>query len=108
MPRPKFQPGNPGRPKGTPNHLTRTVKETVLAVFNKLQDDPKNNLEEFAKKYPRDFHAIAAKLIPTDIKGEVKQVSEIQLKIVRGSRNGANTAGTASGPDSGDQPGEEV
>lgn len=69
-----FQPGNPGRKLGTPNRLTKTVKETVLAVFNKLQKDPKHNLTKFAKDYPRDFYAIAAKLIPTEITGSVKQV----------------------------------
>ena len=33
-----------GKVKGTPNKLTRTVKETVLAVFDDLQADPKANL----------------------------------------------------------------
>lgn len=69
-----FKPGNPGRPKGSTNHLTKTVKETVLAVFNDIQSDPKVNLRKFAKDYPRDFYAIAAKLIPTEITGSVKQV----------------------------------
>lgn len=61
-----------GRVKGTPNIATRTVKETVLAVFNDLQNDPKVNLTEFGKKYPREFYAIAAKLIPTEIKSQVE------------------------------------
>ena len=67
-----FKPGNKGKPKGAVNHLTRTVKETVLDVFNKIQGDRNNNLEAFAKKYPRDFYAIAAKLIPMDIKAKVE------------------------------------
>jgi len=70
----RFKPGNPGKPKGTLNHLTKTVKETVLAVFNELQNDPKNDLKHFAEKYPRDFYQIAAKLIPTEITGSVKQI----------------------------------
>lgn len=69
----QFKPGNPGKPPGTANHLTKTVKETVLAVFNEIQDDPKVKLLQFAKDYPRDFYAIAAKLIPTEITGSVKQ-----------------------------------
>jgi hypothetical protein len=64
-----------GRPLGVKNHLTRTVKETVLAVFNTMQDDPKVNLLEFGKKYPRDFYAIAAKLIPSEIQANVEIVT---------------------------------
>ena len=68
-----FQPGVSGnisgKPKGTPNRLTKTVKETILAAFNKLQSDPKANMLEWAKKHPKDFYLIAAKLIPTEISG---------------------------------------
>ncbi len=89
-----FKPGNPGKPKGTQNHLTRTVKETVLYVFNKIQSDPKVNMEEFAKKYPRDFYAIAAKLIPSEITGEftITKVTEIKLIKKDGSNNEGNPA----------------
>src|SRR5687767_4500582 len=73
----QFKKGNSGRPAGVPNVLTRTVKETVLAVFNKIQTDPKNNLESFALKYPRDFYQIAAKLIPTEITGTIKTVYKV-------------------------------
>lgn len=67
-----FQPGNPGRPKGIPNKLSRTVRETVLEVFNKLQDDPANNLEAFAINEPVEFYRIAAKLIPTEVNAKVE------------------------------------
>ena len=67
-----FKAGNSGRPKGSTNKLTRTVKETVLEVFNLLQDDPKHDLLAFAKKHPRDFYAISAKLIPTEMKAQVE------------------------------------
>lgn len=66
------QSGNPaGRPKGAINKLTKTVKQTVLEVFNKLQEDENFSLEWFAKKYPRDYYAIAAKLIPQEVTGEL-------------------------------------
>jgi len=67
----QFKPGEGGRPKGVPNKLSRTVKQTVLDVFNILQDTPDHNLTKFAEKYPRDFYAIAAKLIPTELMGNV-------------------------------------
>lgn len=66
-----FEKGNSGRPKGTPNKITRTVKETVLSVFNEIQSDPKVKLSAFAKQYPRDFYAIAAKLIPTEVQASI-------------------------------------
>ena len=80
MPRGRpFTPGNGGRPKGAQNRLTRTVKETVLTVFNEIQDDPKVNLKKFAQKYPRDFYQIASRLIPTEISGKLENAI-IQFK----------------------------
>lgn len=70
--------GNPnGRPKGAQNKLTRTVRETILEAFNKLQEDPKVNIIQFAKDYPRDFYTIASKLIPTEIRGTINTSDEI-------------------------------
>ena len=60
-----------GRPKGVQNKITRTVKETVWAAFNELQCDPKHNIVAFAKSNPKEFYAIAAKLIPTEVKATV-------------------------------------
>jgi hypothetical protein len=73
-----------GRPKGSQNEFTKqmkTVKETVLNVFNELQDDPKTELKQFAKEFPREFHAIAAKLIPTEVKAQV-EVSGVKSIII--------------------------
>ncbi len=67
-----FKKGEGGRPPGTQNHLTKTVKETVLAAFNELQADPELKITAFAKKYPRDFYNIAAKLIPTEVKATIE------------------------------------
>lgn len=78
--------GTGGRPEGAKNHLTTTVKEKVLSVFNDLQNDPKASLTAFAKKYPRDFYQIAAKLIPTEIKGDVK-ITKVELLVTRTKNN---------------------
>jgi hypothetical protein len=66
------KPANSGRKKGVQNKVSRTVKETVLAVFNELQDDPKANLLEWGKKNPGYFYTIAAKLIPTELNAQVE------------------------------------
>jgi len=76
----QFKPGTGGRPPGVQNKLTRTVKEAVLEAFNKLQADETHNLDAFAKKYPRDFYNIAAKLIPTEIQAKV-QAASFELNI---------------------------
>lgn len=68
-----FEKGNPGKPKGATNKLTKTVKETVLSVFTDLQGDEKNSLLAFAKKYPRDFYQIAAKLIPSEVNATIEE-----------------------------------
>ena len=64
------------KPKGATNKITRTVKETVLGVFNDLQSDPKANLSNWGKENPTEFYKIAAKLIPTEIKADVQTVNK--------------------------------
>lgn len=71
-----FKKGEPrlpgaGRQPGSPNKLTRTVKEVVLAAFNELQQDPHANLLEWGRKNPKDFYPIAAKLIPSEVTAQV-------------------------------------
>lgn len=72
------QSGNPnGRPAGSQNKLTKTVRETVLNVFNELQEDAQHNLKSFAKENPKEFYQIASKLIPNEITGTVKTVINV-------------------------------
>lgn len=69
-----FSKGNPGKPQGAKNHITKTVKEKVLEVFNDLQSHPKASLRAWAESKPGEFYQIAAKLIPTEITGSLKRV----------------------------------
>lgn len=76
-----FKKGEGGRPVGVQNKLTRTVKETVLAVFHELQDDPKVKLSAWAKDEPTEFYRIAAKLIPTEVQAKVQStVHQFQIE----------------------------
>ena len=79
----KFQKGNNanpnGRPKGAIGKLNKTVKETVLNTFNKLQEDKIHNLEAFAKKHPREFYLIASKLIPTEMIGTTETIIKVTI-----------------------------
>jgi 1,6-anhydro-N-acetylmuramate kinase len=67
----RFEKGNSGKPKGAKNKITKTVKETVLAAFNELQEDPKANILEWGRRNPAMFYQVAAKLIPTELKASV-------------------------------------
>jgi len=80
MPRPKFAPGNAGKPKGAKNKLTKTVKERVLDTFNTLQKHKTASLIAWAKQNPTEFYKIAAKLIPTEIDATVTAST---IKVVR-------------------------
>jgi len=75
MPFKQGESGNPaGRPVGTSNMLTRTVRQTIIDVFNEAQDNPKMasvSLRRFIMKYPRDFYILAARVIPTEIRAEL-------------------------------------
>lgn len=82
----RFKKGEGGRPKGAVNKLTKTVKEVVLDTFNKLQSDKQHNLLKFAQDNPTEFYKIAAKLIPTDIKAEVKTVENEGIKVIMGKK----------------------
>lgn len=65
----------PGRKPGGENEMTKkmkTVKQTVLNAFNVLQEDPQANLIAWGKENLSDFYTIAAKLIPTEISGNLE------------------------------------
>lgn len=79
----KFVKGNPGKPIGSKNKITKSVKETFLEIFNKLQEDQSEenpaNLFNWAKKNPRDFYPLAAKLIPTEITAQIRQTIKVSI-----------------------------
>lgn len=60
-----------GRPAGTPNRLTKTVREAFERAFEQLQDGGAASLDKWAQRYPSDFYKLAARLIPTEINANV-------------------------------------
>lgn len=79
----RFKKGEGGRPVGAKNIVNRTVKETVLEVFNKLQEGEKS-LFKWAEQEPTEFYRIAAKLIPTELTGTVKHTINVTRKKTDG------------------------
>ena len=79
------QPGS-GRAKGTPNKLTKTVKEFLLTVFNELQTKDGNApkypgayMLDWAIREPGEFYKLAARLIPT----EIGAAAPLTIRVVR-------------------------
>lgn len=73
-----------GRQKGTPNSLTRTVKEQFEDTFRVLQEHKGAKLDDWAKDNPTEFYKLASKLIPAQINATVNtQESAIDL-LARG------------------------
>jgi len=69
-----------GRVKGSINESTKqfkTVKEIVLSTFMKREENKETSLEAFAKEYPKEFYAIAAKLIPSEVNANVEVIAPV-------------------------------
>lgn len=54
-----------GRPKGSKNKITKNIKENFEKVFDKMGGV--KGFAKFAKKNPRHFYAMYAKMLPTDV-----------------------------------------
>lgn len=68
----KFEKGHTkkgGKELGTPNKLTKTVRDLIENTFNEMNQDPTKpySLIEWGKQNPKDFYLIAAKLIPIQV-----------------------------------------
>ena len=46
----KFLPGNPGRPEGTPNKVTRMQREFIQSLLDDQQDKIKTELQKLTGK----------------------------------------------------------
>lgn len=68
-----------GRVAGTPNKLTKTVKEVFTTVFTELQEDSEVNLLAWGKDNPTEFYKLCAKLIPAavEMKAEIEGVEQV-------------------------------
>jgi len=75
MPQEKGKSGNlAGRPKGSPNKTTATVRETLLKIFNETAD---NIPDIFAQLEPAEKLNFIAKILPY-LAPKMEAVSEIE------------------------------
>lgn len=73
-----------GRKAGTPNKLTKTVKEAFEQAFNAMQEQPGVKLEEWGKANPTEFYKLASKLIPSEINAKVSAQENAVDLLARG------------------------
>lgn len=68
-----------GRAKGTPNKLSATVKENIVAVFNRL--DGTAGMAAWARENPTPFYQIYSRLLPTEVEGTLD--ASLTVEILR-------------------------
>lgn len=76
-----------GRKKGTPNKLTRTVKEAFETAFEEMQGDPKVKLSVWGKENPTEFYKLSARMIPAEINAKVSTQETALELLERGTRS---------------------
>lgn len=62
----QFGKGNPGKPKGATNHMTRELKEMILAALDGAGGV--DYLQEQADKNPNAFLSLVGKVLPMTVK----------------------------------------
>ena len=78
-----------GRKKGTPNKITKSVREGYEKVFHALQRDEnaKHTLFNWAQNNTTEFYKLASKLIPLQVQGEMDhslKALDVNIKLEPG------------------------
>lgn len=83
MPHKKGHTNNPnGRPKGSQNKVTKSIREHFSAAFDLLQQDEQHNLVNWAKTNPTEFYRLSSKLIPTKLEADVNIPVQTVIQII--------------------------
>ena len=79
------QSGNPnGRPKGTPNRTTASLKEALLNAFDEAGGE--GSLVALARSDPRTFATLLGKLIPREVQAEIQGPDDLAERILAARR----------------------
>lgn len=70
---------SPGRPKGSVNKVSKTMKEAFKEAFEQLGGVPK--LVEWAEKNPDKFYTLVARLLPVDITSNEQAITPTIVKV---------------------------
>lgn len=80
MANPNPKPG-PGRPKGSQNKLTMSIKEMILAALDEAGG--KDYLLDQARNNPGAFLTLLGKVMPTQIQGDKENPLHVYAEIAR-------------------------
>jgi hypothetical protein len=69
----------PGRKKGVPNKISKTMKEAFKEAFEQLGGVPK--LVEWAERNPDKFYTLIARLLPVDITSGGEAITPTIVKV---------------------------
>ena len=78
-----------GRVKGVPNKSTKAVKEALQEAFEGIGGV--DALVEWAKTEQTEFYKLWAKLLPTEVKAQVKNIGDTPIGKVQIEVINANT-----------------
>lgn len=70
---------SPGRPKGSVNKVSKTMKEAFKEAFEQLGGVPK--LVEWAERNPDKFYTLVARLLPVDITSNEQAITPTIVKV---------------------------
>ena len=70
---------SPGRPKGSQNKISKTMKEAFKEAFEQLGGVPK--LVEWAERNPDKFYPLVARLLPVDITSNDEAITPTVVKV---------------------------
>lgn len=70
---------SPGRPKGSVNKVSKTMKEAFKEAFDQLGGVPK--LVEWAERNPDKFYTLVARLLPVDITSNDEAITPTVVKV---------------------------
>lgn len=76
----------PGRPKGSPNKITASIKQALTDAFDNLGGVP--SLVKWGKENQTEFYKLWSKLVPQDVQvgGEGGGPLQVTVRIAREGR----------------------
>jgi|SRR5208283_2851086 len=92
-----FEPGNPGRPKGTPNKFTQ-LKGAFIEAFEEIGG--KDGLSAWAKQSRNraEFYRLISKLFPKEVELSGTDSGPIDHKVIVEFVGGNNARNQSSNP----------
>lgn len=92
--------GSPGRPKGSQDRISRTVKENILTVFDGIGGT--KAMINWARRNKTEFYKLYARLMPTQITATVdlrdaSEFTDSELAQIIAGASGARAVGEETG-----------